>query len=476
MYRMTAVLIGAATTIALVQPFGAVALEPSEVAALAKEFTVRIEGEQKGSGVIPERDGNTYTVLTNWHVVDEEGQYQVVTIDDRKHDVTYSKIRYYPGIDLAVLQFSSSQRYRTVKLGNSEETREGKTIYVIGWGDFQRDIRERPFYFWPGYVLSRLQKPVEGYGMVHDQPTVPTTYRGPVLDVRGRLVGINGAAFTEPNTGREMGLAIPMEIVLAGRNMLKHPPGIFLAKDVDVKPPEDVDINPRNAVSYYNRGVDYSRQGEYERAIADYNQAIRISPNYAHAYNNRGVIYNNQGEYERAIADYNQAIRINPNYSHAYNNRGLAYNNQGEYERAIADYNQAIRINPNYALAYNNRGVAYNNQGEYERAIASYDRAIQINRNWGSISITNAYNNRGVAYNNQGEYERAIADYNQAIRINPNYALAYNNRGLIYKELGDKRRAISDFQKAADLHRQQHGTDYIWYKRALERIRKLQGR
>ncbi|MBC6424855.1 MAG: trypsin-like peptidase domain-containing protein, partial [Hormoscilla sp. SP12CHS1] len=297
MYRMTAALIGAAATIALVQPFGAVALEPSEVAPLAREFTVRIEGEQKGSGVILERDGNTYTVLTNWHVVDEEGQYQVVTIDDRKHDVTYSKIRYYPGIDL---QFSSSQRYRTVKLGNSEETREGKKIYVIGWGDFQRDIRERPFYFWPGYFLSRLQKPVEGYGMVHDRPTVPTTYGGPVLDVRGRLVGINGAAFTEPNTGREMGLAIPMEIFLAGRNMLKPPPGILLPKDVDVKPPEYVDINPRSAVDYYNRAVNYSRQGDYARVIADYNQAIRINPNYGLAYNNRGVAYNNQGEYERA--------------------------------------------------------------------------------------------------------------------------------------------------------------------------------
>ena len=177
MYRMTAGLFGAAATIALVQPQMAVALEPSEVAALAREFTVRIEGEKKGSGVILERDGNTYTVLTNWHVVDEAGQYQIVTMDDRKHDVTYSKIRYYPGIDLAVLQFSSSQRYRTVEMGNSEETREGERIYVIGWGDFQRDIRERPFYFWPANVLSRLQKPVEGYGIVHNEPTVPTTYQ-----------------------------------------------------------------------------------------------------------------------------------------------------------------------------------------------------------------------------------------------------------------------------------------------------------
>jgi len=51
----------------------------------------------------------------------------------------------------------------------------------------------------------------------------------------------------------------------------------------------------------------------------------------------------------RAIVDYNRAIRINPNYADAYFNRGYAYGEKKDYDRAIEDYTQAIRINPNYA-------------------------------------------------------------------------------------------------------------------------------
>jgi len=89
---LQAALIGTAATIALVQPQIAVALSSDEIANKAREFTVQIEGDNTGSGVILERDGNSYKVLTNWHVVNREGQYQIVTPDGKKHGVTYSKV------------------------------------------------------------------------------------------------------------------------------------------------------------------------------------------------------------------------------------------------------------------------------------------------------------------------------------------------------------------------------------------------
>ena len=74
------------------------------------------------------------------------------------------------------------------------------------------------------------------------------------------------------------------------------------------------------------------------------------------AYHNRGLAWDNKGEYDKAIADYNQALTINPNYAYAYVNRGDAWNEKGEYDKAIADYNEAIRLDPNFASAYCNRG------------------------------------------------------------------------------------------------------------------------
>ncbi|MDR0628540.1 MAG: tetratricopeptide repeat protein [Treponema sp.] len=59
----------------------------------------------------------------------------------------------------------------------------------------------------------------------------------------------------------------------------------------------------------------------------------------------------NQGEYESAIADFTEAVRLNPNLAAAYNNRGNAYKDKEDYDRAIADYEAALRIDPNHANA-----------------------------------------------------------------------------------------------------------------------------
>ena len=50
---------------------------------------------------------------------------------------------------------------------------------------------------------------------------------------------------------------------------------------------------------------------------------------------------------DRAIEDYDQAIRLNPNFAEAFYNRGVAYDGKGQPDRAIEDYDQAIRLNPN---------------------------------------------------------------------------------------------------------------------------------
>ena len=66
----------------------------------------------------------------------------------------------------------------------------------------------------------------------------------------------------------------------------------------------------------------------------------------AEAFNTRGIGYRLKGEYDRAIGDYNQAIRINAKFATAYNNRAIAYDTKGDYDRAIADYEQAIKLKP----------------------------------------------------------------------------------------------------------------------------------
>ncbi len=217
-------------------------------------------------------------------------------------------------------------------------------------------------------------------------------------------------------------------------------------------------LKPNYAQAYHNRGVAYLAKGDKDQAILDFNQALKLKPNDALAYNNRGTAYNAKGENDRAIADYNQALKLNPNYAEAYHNRGVAYLAKGENDRAILDFNQALELNPNFAqaynnlnpndaLAYNNRGIAYNNKGENDRAILDFNQALKLNPNYAET-----YHNRGTAYNDKGENDRAIADYNQALKLNPNYAEAYINRGVAYLAKGEYDRAIDDFNQALKLN------------------------
>src|SRR5262249_40784773 len=91
----------------------------------------------------------------------------------------------------------------------------------------------------------------------------------------------------------------------------------------------------------------------------DYTKAIDLDPKFAHAYNNRGNAYDAKGDHDRPFADYNKAIDLDPKFAIAYYNRGVAYTAKGDHDRAIADYSRAIDLDLKYATAYNNRGRAY---------------------------------------------------------------------------------------------------------------------
>ena len=212
--------------------------------------------------------------------------------------------------------------------------------------------------------------------------------------------------------------------------------------------------------------ISSERQALYDRAIADFTQAIRLDPNSAQAYRERGVVYSDRGDPDRGIADLNQSIRLAPNYALAYNNRGNMYRRKGDYDRAIADYNQAIRIDPNFARAYMNRGGTYRDKGDYNRAIADHNQAIQLAPN---DAVT--YNQRGSYYYTIEDYDRAITDYTQAIRLDPNYLVAYANRGVAYLAKGDYNRAVADYETALRID---PNNDNI--RNILENIRQQRGR
>ncbi|MGH1395410.1 MAG: tetratricopeptide repeat protein, partial [Trichormus sp.] len=97
-------------------------------------------------------------------------------------------------------------------------------------------------------------------------------------------------------------------------------------------------INSISIEFLLNRANTRAEEGNYQGAIEDYNQVLRINPNEDAAYSNRGSILAGIGEHEAAIQDYTQALRLNPFEAAPYYNRGISRAAIGDYIGAIQDY------------------------------------------------------------------------------------------------------------------------------------------
>jgi tetratricopeptide (TPR) repeat protein len=205
---------------------------------------------------------------------------------------------------------------------------------------------------------------------------------------------------------------------------------------------------PKNAVAYWHRGEIYRTKGDYDHAISDFSQAIKLDSKYALAYERRGqAYYYGKHEYDLAMADYEKALKLNPQYWPAVVDRGILYEAEGDVVHAFGEYDKAIRLDPTGAsAAYVNRGRLYEQRGDYDHAMSDYNQAIQIAPNFVA-----ALSDRGHGYEVRGDHDRAIADLDQAIKFSPNYAFAYRNRGIAYYNKGEYDHAIADLEEAIKL-------------------------
>ncbi len=202
--------------------------------------------------------------------------------------------------------------------------------------------------------------------------------------------------------------------------------------------------NPNLYQALYNRAAGYIYEGEYDKAICDYNLLLKNAStgnSTGSIYNNRGYAYYKKGEYDRAIKDFNEAINIRSDFSSAFNNRGKVYIDKGDFNRAILDFDRAINIDGNYMDAINNRGYAYYKKGEYDKSILDFNRALSISPYKFKVISKNkpedffrAYMNRGNFYYERVDMNRALNDFNMALKINPDCPDLECKRACIYQK------------------------------------------
>ncbi len=193
----------------------------------------------------------------------------------------------------------------------------------------------------------------------------------------------------------------------------------------------------RKATEFYNQGVEFYKNDQFDKAIENYTAYLKIRPNVANAWYNRGLAYyfngidlaKNTGETTRknlnsAIADFSEAIKLDSNSAEAFLYRGKSYfwlrlDGIKFVDSAISDFSQALKLNSNSADAYFERSIAYSEKNQWENALADLNKAIQLNPN-----NADAYFERGKIYSSNKKTDLANADFRATLRISPNHPYA----------------------------------------------------
>jgi len=199
--------------------------------------------------------------------------------------------------------------------------------------------------------------------------------------------------------------------------------------------------------AFYSRGDAYFNKGDYDRAIQDFDQAIRLKPDNSKIFSIRGLAYERKGDHDRAIQDYDQAIRLKPDDSNTLSIRGEAYLNKGDIDRAIQDYNQVIQLNPDDAEGFNGRcWVRAVAAKALEAALSDCNESLRIRPNSGPT-----LDSRGLVYFRMGQYDKAIADYDAALKEMPQSAGSLYVRGFAKRRKRDAAGGDADIAAANEL-------------------------
>ena len=143
----------------------------------------------------------------------------------------------------------------------------------------------------------------------------------------------------------------------------------------------------------------WNKRRDFENALSDASEAIRLEPDDVAAYRTRGWTRNELQQYDKAIADFSQAIRIDPQDAATYNNRGVAWAGKSEIDRAIDDYNQALRLDPRDVMALSNRASCWSIKRQPMKAIEDFEHALKIDP-----QNSNARRKIGLVYVDTGNY------------------------------------------------------------------------
>ncbi|MCB0836385.1 MAG: TonB family protein [Bacteroidetes bacterium] len=268
---------------------------------------------------------------------------------------------------------------------------------------------------------------------------------------------------------------------------------------------DDLSGDPENHEIWHKRGIQRSQLKEYEDALADFNESLRLNPrknkkkatknSYSYLFYShygRGTVYFNLERYEDAIADFTQALTfaeemkiedadLKATVPTLYLERGYTYAQVEKYAESKADFKKTIELDPEQKcnvypllvdiglaednaeelveyydgmvncepdeeLNYFSRGYYKSETGDYAGAIKDLETAAEKTEN---VNIrTAAVSGIGIAHMRAGDFDQAKAKFMEAVSINVLNPMPYYHLGQLGEKMEDETLACENYKKA----------------------------
>jgi tetratricopeptide (TPR) repeat protein len=222
---------------------------------------------------------------------------------------------------------------------------------------------------------------------------------------------------------------------------------------------------------------------QYKEAIDDYSRALALyGGNNANALRSRGEARRLLGQYDNALHDFTDSLKIEPNHGFTLGKRGLVYQAMGQDKKALADFNLALRFDSSQAWIKEELNIITGNEMRQKSIQRHYDsgmRHLQTGRyeeSWdyfhrviiqdGNHAWARA--RRGAAYMGMKQYDDALTDFNLALKLDGDHtAWTCAHRGIMHRKMGQYEKARDDLSQALKLD-----SPPAWIKEELEETNK----
>ena len=202
----------------------------------------------------------------------------------------------------------------------------------------------------------------------------------------------------------------------------------------------------RNAESYVAEASRYAQEKQYDRAVAAYQQALRLNPGLAAAHHGLGTMYHNMGRVADALEPLKTAVRLDPANGIAHLNLGITLAALRRADDALVELEEAKRLGPQSPLLHNQIGNALHNLGRFEEALAAYQESRRLDP-----AVAAVHHNIGLMLMRLGRFAEAVEPLTEALRLQPSYRNARYLLSDAYSRSGRYDAAVESWTRFLEL-------------------------